>query len=389
MTPYAIRTLHLPEFAAMLGTLTLGITGGLGALAGGFLADRWGIRVVVVAPRILLMLLLFPVMKFLIASPSAATLVLAIAILSLLHAASVAVAVMLVPLIFPRAVRATGLSITYSLAVAVFGGTATYIVTWLVGVTGDPLASTYYVMAANIVLLLAALAVRTPTTADRTLAAASGKGGLRARGRWRALHAQPGQRIRAIVSERPLKARNSTDLDRASKFTRSRARSGQADIRGGRARAPAAAGSVRPSDEQEPGRAFSALPQPDRRIHRRDPGERLQSQHRDPVRRLHDGPDSRQLHAVPALFANSVCPAAFSDRVPLLFAVLIPRYPRRGSKNFLVSRTATADDFVNVAETEDEIEQLKLRCAVLSELLWWKTLYIRISFVAVDDQHIG
>jgi hypothetical protein len=63
-----------------------------------------------------------------------------------------------------------------------------------------------------------------------------------------------------------------------------------------------------------------------------------------------------------------------------LFAVLIPRYPRRGSKNFLVSRTATAGDFANVAETEDELEQLKLRCAVLSELLWWKTLYIRISF---------
>jgi hypothetical protein len=64
-----------------------------------------------------------------------------------------------------------------------------------------------------------------------------------------------------------------------------------------------------------------------------------------------------------------------------LFAVLIPRYPRRGAKNFLVSRTATANDFLNVAETEDEIDQLKLRCAVLSELLWWKTLYIRISFL--------
>jgi hypothetical protein len=64
-----------------------------------------------------------------------------------------------------------------------------------------------------------------------------------------------------------------------------------------------------------------------------------------------------------------------------LFLVLIPRYPRRGSKNFLVSRTATAADFADVAESEDEIEQLKLRCAVLSELLWWKTLYINIGFV--------
>lgn len=64
-----------------------------------------------------------------------------------------------------------------------------------------------------------------------------------------------------------------------------------------------------------------------------------------------------------------------------LFLVLIPRYPKRGAKNFVVSRTATMADFENVSETEDEIEQLKLRCAVLSELLWWKTIYLRISFI--------
>src|SRR5271165_3452553 len=63
-----------------------------------------------------------------------------------------------------------------------------------------------------------------------------------------------------------------------------------------------------------------------------------------------------------------------------LFMVLIPRYPKRGSKNFLVSRTATAADFGDVSEHEDEIEELKLRCSVLSELLWWKSLYIYISF---------
>jgi predicted MFS family arabinose efflux permease len=160
MTPYAIRTLHLPASSAMLSTITLGITGCLGALAGGALADRWGLRPVVIAPRIVLMIVLFPVMKFLIANPSATTLVLAIAILSLLHAASVAVVVVLIPLVFPPGTRSTGLALTYALGVAIFGGTATYVVTWLVGVTGDPLASTYYVMAANAVLLLAALAVR-------------------------------------------------------------------------------------------------------------------------------------------------------------------------------------------------------------------------------------
>ena len=63
-----------------------------------------------------------------------------------------------------------------------------------------------------------------------------------------------------------------------------------------------------------------------------------------------------------------------------LLAVLIPRYPKRGGKHFIVSRNATISDFAKVVEAEDELEQLKLRCSVLSELLWWKTLYIRISF---------
>ena len=159
MTPYAIRTLHLPDSTAMLGTVTLGIAGGAGALAGGLLADRWGIRAIAFAPRVLLMLALFPVMQFLAAHAAGATLIAAIAILTLLHSASSAVGLMLIPLVFPPAVRATGLALAYSLGVAIFGGTATYVVTWLVGATGNPLASTYYVMAANVVMLLAILAV--------------------------------------------------------------------------------------------------------------------------------------------------------------------------------------------------------------------------------------
>jgi MFS family permease len=160
LTPYAIRTLHLPDSTAMLGAVTLGITGCIGALAGGRLADRWGIRAIAITPRILLIIVLFPAMKFLIASPGATTLILVISILSLLQGMSAGVGVMVIPLIFPRAVRATALALTYSIGVALFGGTATYAVTWLVGVTNDPLASTYYVMAANFALLAAFLAVR-------------------------------------------------------------------------------------------------------------------------------------------------------------------------------------------------------------------------------------
>jgi Microsomal signal peptidase 25 kDa subunit (SPC25) len=64
-----------------------------------------------------------------------------------------------------------------------------------------------------------------------------------------------------------------------------------------------------------------------------------------------------------------------------LFMVLLPRYPKRGAKTFLVARNVTPADIESMAETERELEQLKLTCAVLSDILWWKTQYIRVSFL--------
>src|SRR6202451_4783277 len=49
-----------------------------------------------------------------------------------------------------------------------------------------------------------------------------------------------------------------------------------------------------------------------------------------------------------------------------LLAVLIPRYPKRGGKPFIVSRNATVSDFAPVVEDEDPLQQVKLRCSGLS-----------------------
>lgn len=65
-----------------------------------------------------------------------------------------------------------------------------------------------------------------------------------------------------------------------------------------------------------------------------------------------------------------------------LFMVLLPRFPKRGrAKNFVVARNLTPADFDNVAEVEDDIEQLKLRCAIMSEILWWKTQFLRAGLL--------
>ena len=64
--------------------------------------------------------------------------------------------------------------------------------------------------------------------------------------------------------------------------------------------------------------------------------------------------------------------------------VLLSALSQDRRKNFLVARNAAPADFDNVAETEDNVEQLKLRCAVLSDILWWKTQFMRAGLLRVD-----
>ena len=48
----------------------------------------------------------------------------------------------------PVSLRAGGLGIVYALAISGFGGTAQFIVTWLIEETGSPLAPAWYMTAA-------------------------------------------------------------------------------------------------------------------------------------------------------------------------------------------------------------------------------------------------
>ncbi|WP_190815637.1 MFS transporter [Saccharopolyspora pogona] len=79
---------------------------------------------------------------------------------------NVVTAVMLVEL-FPTRVRYTASALTYNLAYAVFGGTAPFIATFLIGATGNPLAPAYYLVIASVVALVAAW--RIPETSRRSL----------------------------------------------------------------------------------------------------------------------------------------------------------------------------------------------------------------------------
>jgi MHS family proline/betaine transporter-like MFS transporter len=47
---------------------------------------------------------------------------------------------------FPVAVRAIGVSLSFSTAVTIFGGFAPFIATWLIAQTGDPLSPSFYLV---------------------------------------------------------------------------------------------------------------------------------------------------------------------------------------------------------------------------------------------------
>lgn len=167
MTTYAISTLHLPASTALTATVVSGVALFVGALAGGWLADRYGRRGVMLWPRVLLTLTTWPLFLMLARQPSAGTLYAATILLTLLTAISSAASLVVIPELLPRSIRATGLSIAYAVGVSLFGGTTQFIVTWLLKVTGDPTSPAWYVTATSLITLAAMWVL--PESRDREI----------------------------------------------------------------------------------------------------------------------------------------------------------------------------------------------------------------------------
>ena len=164
---YAINTLHYSPGWAMAASMTNGITGMVFAIVGGILADRFGVKIVALVPRLVVTLLLYPALLLIISSGSPLVLVMTMAGLMAIHATSSAAGIVMIPIIFPAVVRTSGLSIAYALGVTIFGGTAQIVFTWIIGVTGDKLSWVWYIVALSMISFLATLAVRIPETFGR------------------------------------------------------------------------------------------------------------------------------------------------------------------------------------------------------------------------------
>lgn len=138
-----------PSTAQLIGTVCLAVFVILIPL-NGMLSDRIGRRPLLMASCIGFALFGYPF--FLLGSSGSADMAflaqfLMVALLSL-YAGSCPAAY---SELFPTRVRYTALSIGYNIAVAIFGGFAPFIATWLIRETGNPLAPAFYVIAAAVI----------------------------------------------------------------------------------------------------------------------------------------------------------------------------------------------------------------------------------------------
>jgi hypothetical protein len=64
-----------------------------------------------------------------------------------------------------------------------------------------------------------------------------------------------------------------------------------------------------------------------------------------------------------------------------LLASVYPRYPRAGRKRFPIRRKSAPEDFEFIADLALEAEELPIRCALLSRLLYFKTVTLQAAYL--------
>nr|WP_061151908.1 MFS transporter [Caballeronia arvi] len=157
---YGAIQLHLPLsqsiWAGFVGSVALTV---LSPFAG-WLSDRVGRRKVVWWSRIGMLAMIYPAFYALNNFHSLASLLIVAGCLAVPMAMTSASTLVLVSEVLPQRLRATGLSVSYYVAVVVFGSFSQFFSTLLIHLTKDPNAPAYYVIGCGLISLAGIAMVR-------------------------------------------------------------------------------------------------------------------------------------------------------------------------------------------------------------------------------------
>ena len=167
MPTYLITELGIAEAQSFLATsVTLAVYIGLIFMMG-TLSDRFGRKTALITASVLFTALTVPLFMLLDGAVFWQIVLIQVAFGALLTVNDGTLPCFLSE-IFPTKVRYSGFAFSFNTANALFGGTAPFVATWLISVSGSKLAPAWYLVAAALVALVAMLVSR--ETAGKPLA---------------------------------------------------------------------------------------------------------------------------------------------------------------------------------------------------------------------------
>lgn len=150
MTTYAESVLHMGNTVSLGATVVGGIAGIAGTQFGGWLSDRVGRWPVMVWPRVSYLVLVWPLYLWMVNVHSAAALLCTSGVLVFLGTMSFGPFWSALAESLPKRIRGSSFGTVYAVSIAAFGGSAQLIVTWLMHLTGNPLAPAWYLIASGV-----------------------------------------------------------------------------------------------------------------------------------------------------------------------------------------------------------------------------------------------
>jgi MFS family permease len=161
---YAKEVLKLPLMQSFLVQMIAAIVMVIVVPIAGAVSDRYPRKPMLLVSLIFYLVLLYPLYSWVIATPSIERLLVCQMVIGFFSAFFLGVYCTTLVELFPIRIRSTSLSIVNNVAVLIFGGFAQFFVTWLIALTGSPLAPIFYVMIGVGLGLISVIAMSSPSS---------------------------------------------------------------------------------------------------------------------------------------------------------------------------------------------------------------------------------